>query len=199
MKMLELFFIAVGLSMDAFAVSICQGVSMRKANFKKLLIIGLYFGIFQAGMPVIGYLIGSQFAASINAFDHWIAFVLLSFIGIKMIMESFKKEASTNTEEVSLKMLTMLPLAIATSIDALAVGISFAIIQVEIVPAISFIGITTLLLSMVGVKIGNLFGSKSKAKAELAGGIILILMGFKILLEHLEFFIKIYDIIDKNH
>jgi Predicted membrane protein len=189
MNMLELFINAVALSMDAFAVAVCQGMSMRKVNFKKILIVGLYFGIFQALMPVVGYLVGSQFADSVRAFDHWIAFILLSFIGLKMLLESFKKEDSTPLEEASLNIKKMLPLAIGTSIDALAVGVSFAIINVEIVPAVSFIGIITLLLSMIGVKIGDIFGSKLKNKAELAGGIILILMGLKILLEHLELFI----------
>jgi len=186
MSLIELFIIAVGLSMDAFAVSVCHGLTMRKADFKKALIVGLYFGIFQAGMPVIGYFIGSQFADKIVSFDHWIAFALLSFIGIKMAMESFKKdEDNVEVKEASLGFAKMIPLAIATSIDALAVGVSFAFLKVDIVPAVTFIGCITLVLSMVGVKIGNVFGIKFKAKAELAGGIILVLIGVKILVEHL--------------
>lgn len=185
MNILELLFTAIGLSMDAFAVAVCHGLSMQKAGWKKALIVGLYFGAFQAIMPLIGYLVGSQFFSIIVSFDHWIAFVLLAFIGSKMITGSFKKEGCPDTEEASLKPAKMLPLALATSIDALAIGISFAFLQVEIIPAVSFIGIITLALSMAGVKIGNVFGAKYKAKAELAGGIILVLMGLKILLEHL--------------
>lgn len=186
MSLLELFIIAVGLSMDAFAVAICSGLSMRTLSFKKAATVGLYFGVFQAGMPLIGYFLGAQFADKITAFDHWIAFVLLGIIGGKMILDSFsKEEEDANCPEASLKFRDMLPLAIATSIDALAVGVSFAFLKVSIVPAVSFIGIVTLTLSMVGVKIGNLFGVRFKSKAELAGGIILVLMGLKILLEHL--------------
>jgi len=212
MNLVELLFIAVGLSMDAFAVSICIGLSMQRAELKKSLIVGIYFGFFQAVMPLIGYLLGSQFADKIVSLDHWIAFLLLGFIGGKMIKDSFSKEVCQNTgivcqnigevcpvtgevcssikkesactEEVSLKFEKMFPLALATSIDALAIGVSFAFLKVDIIPAVSFIGITTLLLSMGGVKIGNVFGEKFKSKAELAGGIILILIGLKILLEH---------------
>lgn len=205
MSVIELFLIAVGLSMDAFAVAVCHGLTMQKASYKKALIVGFYFGVFQAIMPLIGYLVGSQFSDMIVSFDHWIAFVLLSFIGGKMIIGSFKKEGCKDrecpietctdrechggkrpdTEEASLKPAKMLPLALATSIDALAVGISFAFLQVRIIPAVSFIGITTLALSMVGVKIGNVFGTRFKSKAELAGGVILVLIGLKILLEHM--------------
>ena len=205
MNLLELFLIAIGLSMDAFAVAICSGLSMPKATMKKALIIGLYFGLFQAVMPLIGYMLATQFADKIIAYDHWIAFALLGFIGGKMIVESFKKEGCTDREcpagtcsdrecpngdrpdrkEASLKPAQMLPLALATSIDALAVGVSFAFLDVNIVPAILSIGIITLILSMLGVKIGNIFGVKFKSKAELAGGIILVLMGVKILLEHM--------------
>jgi putative Mn2+ efflux pump MntP len=205
MSLLELFLIAIGLSMDAFAVAICTGLTMKKVGIKKPLIIGLYFGFFQAAMPLIGYLIGSQFSDLIADFDHWIAFVLLSIIGGKLGIESFNKkgcpdrECPTGTcadrncpggerpkvEEASLKFVKMLPLSLATSIDALAVGISFAFLEVRIVPAVSLIGITTLVLSMIGVKIGNAFGTRFKSKAELAGGIILVLIGLKILLEHL--------------
>ena len=205
MDLLELFIIAIGLSMDAFAVAITTGLTMSKKTMKKSMIVGLYFGIFQAIMPLIGYMLGTQFADKITAFDHWIAFALLCFIGGKMIIGSFKKEGCHDrecpaetctdrecpggerpeTKETSLKPAKMLPLALATSIDALAVGVSFAFLKVNIVPAVLFIGITTLVLSMVGVKIGNMFGTRFKAKAELAGGIILVLMGLKILLEHM--------------
>ena len=205
MDLLELFIIAIGLSMDAFAVAITTGLTMSKKTMKKSMIVGLYFGIFQAIMPLIGYMLGTQFADKITAFDHWIAFALLCFIGGKMIIGSFKKEGCPDrecpaetctdrecpggerpeTKETSLKPAKMLPLALATSIDALAVGVSFAFLKVNIVPAVLFIGITTLVLSMVGVKIGNMFGTRFKAKAELAGGIILVLMGLKILLEHM--------------
>lgn len=189
MNLLELFIIAVGLSMDAFAVSICKGLSLRKLYFKNALTVGLYFGIFQGGMPLLGYILGVQFQDKITAFDHWIAFILLGIIGLKMIKESLDKEtcaeiASDDTsDELNFKNMTVL--AIATSIDALAVGVTFAFLNVQIIPAVSFIGIVTLVLSMIGVKIGNIFGTKYKSKAELAGGIILVLMGAKILIEHL--------------
>jgi putative Mn2+ efflux pump MntP len=205
MKLLELFIIAIGLSMDAFAVAICFGLTMRKVTVKKSLIVGLYFGFFQAAMPFIGYMLATQFADKITAFDHWIAFALLSFIGGKMLVDSFKKEGCAdrecpietctdrecpggerpNNKEASLKPAEMLPYALATSIDALAVGVSFAFLRVNITPAVLSIGITTLVLSMLGVKIGNIFGVRFKSKAELVGGIILVLMGIKILLEHM--------------
>jgi len=187
MNLPELFFLAVGLSMDAFAVAICIGLTMTKATVKKSLTIGLYFGIFQAVMPLAGYIFASQFADKIIAYDHWIAFVLLCFLGGKMIIGSFKQEEKPESE-FSLKPSQMLPLALATSIDALAVGVSFAFLRVNIVPAVSFIGITTLVISMIGVKIGNIFGTKFKSKAEFAGGIILIFIGLKILLEHMNIF-----------
>ncbi len=189
MQLIELFLIAVGLSMDAFAVSICRGLSMRRITLKKALIIGLYFGIFQAGMPLIGYFLGSQFAAYITSADHWIAFLLLAFIGGKMVKDSFdKEEENACPPEEPLTVRNMLPLAVATSIDALAVGVSFAFLHVDILPAVGFIGATTLILSMTGVKLGQIFGLKFKSKAEFAGGCILILMGLKILLEHLGVF-----------
>ena len=172
--------------MDAFAVAICAGLTMPKATLKKAFIVGLYFGIFQAAMPVIGFFVATLFADKIIAYDHWIAFALLCFLGIKMVLGSFKKDEDQGKGEASLAPAAMLPFALATSIDALAVGVSFAFLRVSIVPAAVFIGITTLLLSMLGVKIGNLFGTKFKSKAELAGGIILILIGLKILLEHLN-------------
>ncbi|HQA08213.1 MAG TPA: manganese efflux pump MntP family protein [Syntrophomonadaceae bacterium] len=189
MSLLELSLIAVGLSMDAFAVAICIGLSMPQRSIKKALIVGLYFGLFQAFMPLIGYFLASQFSDQIVEFDHWIAFILLAFIGGKMIKESFAKEDIDFNEgqEVSLGFKTMLPLALATSIDALAVGISFAFLNVRIIPAVSLIGCITLLLSMLGVRIGNVFGAKFKQNAELFGGIILILIGLKILLEHTVF------------
>lgn len=187
MSVVELFILAVGLSMDAFAVAICKGLCMRKVTIKKAGIVGLYFGLFQAGMPIIGYILGSQFSDKISSIDHWIAFILLTLIGISMIKESLEKEEKSEckTEEEELNFKNMSILAIATSIDALAVGVTFAFLKVNIIPAVSFIGITTLVLSMIGVKIGNIFGVKYKSKAELVGGIILILMGIKILLEHL--------------
>lgn len=186
MSLPELFLIALGLSMDAFAVAICTGLSMQQRSIKKAFIIGLYFGVFQAVMPLIGYFLGSQFSDKIAEYDHWIAFILLSFIGGRMIKGSFVKEDRNCIErqETSLCFRTMLPLSLATSIDALAVGISFAFLNVRIIPAVSLIGLITLLLSMLGVKIGNVFGAKFKQKAELAGGFILILIGLKIILEH---------------
>lgn len=182
MGLLELFILAVGLSMDAFAVSICKGLSVRKLRPKHSLITGLYFGGFQAGMPLIGYLLGTQFESLITSIDHWIAFVLLGIIGVNMIRESFGEPEELND---SFSFRTMLPLAIATSIDALAVGVTFAFLRVDIIPAVSFIGITTFVLSAIGVKIGNVFGAKFKSKAEFIGGAVLVLMGLKILLEHL--------------
>ena len=183
MGVIELFMVAVGLSMDAFAISICKGLTLRKMEWDKSLITGIYFGFFQAMMPLIGYVLGIQFSQSITNFDHWIAFILLSYIGINMIKES--KEDETQNQSFSFK--TMLPLAIASSINALAVGITFAFLNVNIINAVIFIGITTFIFSFFGVKIGNVFGSKYKSKAELCGGIILILMGVKILIEHLFF------------
>lgn len=183
MDLFTLFTLAVGLSMDAFAVSICKGLSMEKLRIKNMAAVGLWFGGFQALMPVVGYLLGVQFKDKITAIDHWIAFILLGFIGINMIRESLDKEESCPVAGVDAK--TMFPLAVATSIDALAVGITFAFLDVAIVPAAAFIGLVTFVCSVFGVKVGNVFGTKYKAKAELAGGIILVLLGLKILLEHL--------------
>lgn len=185
MSLFTLFVTAVGLSMDAFAVSICKGLAMKKLSWKKALIIGLWFGGFQALMPSVGYLLGSRFEKYVTSIDHWIAFVLLALIGINMIRESLSGEEENANDAVDFK--TMLLLAIATSIDALAVGVTYAFLQVQIVPAVSFIGIITFSLSIIGVKIGNVFGLKYKTKAETAGGVILLLMGTKILLEHLGF------------
>ena len=175
MSLWELFVIAVGLSMDAFAVSICKGLSVRRLKPKHVLIVGLYFGGFQALMPLLGYFLGKQFQSLITSADHW--------IGFNMIREARNGDEENLNDSMGVK--AMLPLAVATSIDALAVGITFAFLQVQIAPAVSFIGVTTFLLSAAGVKIGNVFGMKYKAKAELFGGIVLILMGLKILLEHL--------------
>jgi putative Mn2+ efflux pump MntP len=186
MSLFELFILAVGLSMDAFAVSICKGLAIKKINLKKAGIVGLYFGLFQAGMPLIGYTLGVKFQSNITVIDHWIAFVLLVIIGANMIKESLNKECEVADDSLNLK--NMLVLAIATSIDALAVGVTFAFLKVDILPAVSFIGIVTFILAMVGVKIGNVFGTKYKSKAEFAGGIILILMGIKILFQHLGLF-----------
>ena len=184
MGLLELFILAVGLSMDAFAVAVCKGLAMQKMSWKKAAIVGLYFGGFQAGMPLLGYLLGVNFQEYIVAIDHWIAFVLLGLIGFNMIKESRETDCDEGGSD-SVAFKEMVVLAIATSIDALAVGITFAFLQVDIVPAVSFIGICTFTLSMIGVKIGNVFGMKYKSKAEFAGGLILILLGGKILLEHL--------------
>lgn len=185
MNLFSLFLIAVGLSMDAFAVSICKGLAMKKITFKKALIVGLWFGGFQALMPAIGYLLGTQFEKYITNIDHWIAFVLLFVIGGNMIKEALSKEEEEANDSLAFK--EMLLLALATSIDALAVGVTFAFLKVQIIPAVLFIGVITFTLSAIGVKIGNIFGCRYKSKAELAGGIILILMGCKILLEHLGF------------
>lgn len=185
MSLFELFLIACGLSMDAFAVSVCKGLSVRKASLSQSLVTGLWFGGFQAGMPLIGYLLGVSFSSLITNVDHWIAFILLAIIGGNMIRESFSPE---ETCDGSFSVKTMLPLAVATSIDALAVGITFAFLQVSIVPAVSFIGVITFLLSAAGLKIGNVFGSRWRSKAEFLGGLVLILMGAKILLEHLGIF-----------
>lgn len=181
MSIWELALLAVGLSMDAFAVSICKGLSTRGVTWKHSVLCGLYFGGFQALMPVLGYLLGRQFSSLITGIDHWIAFLLLGLIGGNMILESRGQSEQLNS---SFSPRTMLPLAIATSIDALAVGVTFAFLQVEIVPAVSLIGAITFLFGAAGVKIGSVFGLKFKSKAELAGGIVLILMGLKILLEH---------------
>lgn len=186
MGITELLLVAVGLSMDAFAVAVCKGLGMSKINYKRGLLIALFFGVFQALMPLIGWILGVQFEQYIVTFDHWIAFVLLGFIGGKMIIEAFEKEKEDECcDKFSIGELFVL--AVATSIDALAVGITFALIAPKpgIAVSVSLIGIITFALSFVGVIIGNKFGSKYKKWAELAGGIILCLMGLKILLEHL--------------
>ena len=183
-----LLLMGAGLSMDAFAVSICKGLSMRKVNKKQSLVIGLFFGGFQALMPFIGWLLGSRFEQYITSIDHWIAFILLGFIGGKLVVEAIReKDEAVEVRKMDppLDLKEMFILAIATSIDALAVGITFAFLQVPIVEAVSIIGITTFVISVIGVYVGNFFGNRYKKKAELAGGIILILIGVKILLEHL--------------
>ncbi|MDR1619926.1 MAG: manganese efflux pump MntP family protein [Clostridiales bacterium] len=187
MGILELLLTAVGLSMDAMAVSICKGFGLRKPTFKNCLVVGIYFGVFQAVMPLLGYWGGTLFHAQIETYDHWIAFGLLVFIGGRMIAGSFHKDSRNGkyrAETNALGAKEMLPLAIATSIDALAVGITFAVLNVRVMPAITLIGATTLLLSMGGVKVGGIFGEKFKTKAEFIGGVILVLIGLKILFDH---------------
>lgn len=182
MSLWELLVIAVGLSMDAFAVSVCKGLSVQKVKPKHYLIVAAYFGGFQALMPLLGYLLGVRFEAMVANVDHWIAFVLLGLIGANMVRESMAGEEKLDD---SFTVSTMLILAVATSIDALAIGVTFAFLGVNIVEAIILIGITTGIISGVGLKIGNVFGSRYKSKAEMAGGIVLILMGIKILVQHL--------------
>lgn len=183
MSLIELLLIAVSLSMDAFAVAVCKGLAMKKIKIRDSIAVGLWFGGFQGLMPVVGYLLGVQFQDKIVSVDHWIAFVLLSLIGANMIRESLSKEEETADASVNFK--GMFVLALATSIDALAIGVTFAFLQVQIIPAVATIGITTFLLSLVGVKVGNVFGVRYKAKAEFVGGAVLILLGLKILLQHL--------------
>ena len=182
MNLAELFILAVGLSMDAFAVSICKGLSQPRLKPGHMVITGLYFGGFQALMPLLGFILGAQFARFISGFDHWVVFGLLAFIGVGMIRES-REQACPADKGFSPK--EMLPLAVATSIDALAVGVTFAFLKVLILPAVIFIGVTTFLLSAIGVRVGAVFGARFRSGAELAGGVILVLMGLKILLEHL--------------
>ncbi|MCL2121221.1 MAG: manganese efflux pump MntP family protein [Clostridiales bacterium] len=192
MSFIELFLIAVGLSMDAFAVAICIGLSARHASLRMSLTVGLYFGLFQAGMPAIGYMAGSLFAEIVAAYDHWIAFGLLAFLGGKMILESMKNENASDNEdslcetpgaESDLRFSYMIPLAFATSIDALAVGVSFAFLRVSVLPAVVLIGVTTLVISMAGVKVGSVFGARYQSVAARIGGIVLVLIGLKILVD----------------
>lgn len=184
MSILELFILAVGLSMDAFAVSVCKGLAMKKVTLRKACLVGAWFGGFQALMPAIGCFLGTSFASYITAFDHWVAFVLLVLIGANMIREALSKDEEKADDDLSVKV--MLVLAVATSIDALAVGITFAFLEVNLLWAVLFIGAITFTLSAVGVKVGNVFGEKYKSRAELVGGAILVLLGVKILLEHLN-------------
>ena len=184
MNFISLLMLAVGLSMDAFAVAVCKGLALKKITFRHALIVGLWFGGFQALMPLLGYLLAARFREAIAAYDHWIAFGLLVLIGGNMIREAvFEKEEAETDSALSFR--SMLPLAVATSIDALAVGVTFAFLDVQIIPSVTLIGITTLILSMIGVKAGSLFGAKYEKKAEILGGVILILLGIKTLLEHL--------------
>lgn len=185
MSVIELLVLALGLSMDAFAVSICKGLSVPKLQAKHCLICGVYFGGFQALMPLIGWALGIRFQSMITNIDHWIAFALLAVIGANMIKESFSKEEECPDASFGFK--TMLTLAVATSIDALAVGVTFAFLDVSIVPAVLLIGATTFVCSTVGVKIGNVFGNRFQSKAEFLGGLVLIAIGLKILIEHLFF------------
>lgn len=186
---MELLLMGIGLAMDAFAVSICKGLGMQKVNKKQAVVIGLFFGGFQALMPFIGWILGIQFESYITSIDHWIAFVLLGFIGGKMIVEAVKPEEEEAVEvkkaDAPLDIKEMFILAIATSIDALAIGITFAFLQYPIVEAISIIGVVTFFISVGGVYVGNFFGSKYKNKAEFAGGLILVILGLRILLSHL--------------
>lgn len=184
MGILEVILLGIGLAMDAFAVSICKGLSMKRMNWKNAMIIAFYFGVFQAIMPAIGYFLGTTFESFVTAIDHWIAFILLSFIGGNMIKESFNSEDEDKNDRVDFK--TMIVLAIATSIDALAVGITFAFFDVNVIVAVSIIGVITFFISLLGVKVGNKFGDKYQNKAELMGGILLVLLGIKILVEHLN-------------
>ena len=183
--MITIFFIALGLAMDAFAVSICQGLKLRKLKIGHATIIALTYGLFQGLMPVIGYLLGAQFERYITAFDHWIAFILLGMIGLNMIKEALSKDEEDSDEEYHLNLKEQLVMGLATSIDALVVGITFAFLKTDIILAASSIASITFIISFFGVYIGHFFGAKFKSKAELAGGLILILMGLKILLEHL--------------
>ena len=187
MSIVKLLFIAVSLSMDAFAVSVCKGLNMKKINYKHAVIIGGFFGVFQAVMPLIGWAVGKQFADLVTSVSHWIAFGLLVFIGGKMLIEAIK---GGDDEEVpdGLDYKELFVLAVATSIDALAVGVVFAFENVKIVPSVLLIGVVTFVLSVIGVAVGNRFGAKYNKRAEIAGGVILILLGTKILLEGLGVF-----------
>lgn len=185
MGFVELLLLAVGLSMDACAVSICKGLAMKKATLKEGAICGIWFGGFQALMPLVGFFLGSLFAEAIVAVDHWIAFILLGIIGVNMLREAFSKDEECECSKADLSIKTMFIMAVATSIDALAVGITLALAgNVNIFIAIALIGVITFIMSCAGVKVGNIFGSRFEKKAQAAGGIILVLLGLKILLEH---------------
>ena len=186
MSIIEIALIGVGLAMDAFAVSICKGLAMRRMNYKKAIIIAAFFGVFQALMPALGYDLGTTFANKIAAIDHWIAFILLALIGANMIKEALSSD-DDECQDDSLRLGDLIMLSIATSIDALAVGITFAFFNVSLLLSVSMIGIITFIICVIGVKVGNVFGEKYKSKAELAGGLILIVMGAKILIDHLFF------------
>ena len=184
MAFLEAMILAIGLSMDAFAVSVCKGLAMKKADLRSSLLCGAWFGGFQGLMPAIGFFLGTLFAAAIQSFDHWIAFLLLGYIGFNMLREAFSKEEGCEECNADLSVKTMFVMAVATSIDAMAAGISLAMDSADILLNVICIGITTFVLSAVGVKVGNVFGSRFEKKAQIAGGVILILLGIKILLEH---------------
>ena len=186
MSIIEIALTGVGLAMDAFAVSICKGLAMRRMNYKKAIIIAAFFGVFQALMPALGYVLGTTFANKIAAIDHWIAFILLALIGANMIKEALSSD-DDECQDDSLRLGDLIMLSIATSIDALAVGITFAFFNVSLLLSVSMIGIITFIICVIGVKVGNVFGEKYKSKAELAGGLILIVMGAKILIDHLFF------------
>ena len=186
MSIIEIALIGVGLAMDAFAVSICKGLAMRRMNYKKAIIIAAFFGVFQALMPALGYVLGTTFANKIAAIDHWIAFILLALIGANMIKEALSSD-DDECQDDSLRLGDLIMLSIATSIDALAVGITFAFFNVSLLLSVSMIGIITFIICVIGVKVGNVFGEKYKSKAELAGGLILIVMGAKILIDHFFF------------
>ena len=186
MSLLELFLLAVGLSMDAFSVAVCKGLAMRQATWGRAAVVGAWFGVFQAIMPLLGWLLGERFAASIARYDHWVIFFLLALIGGNMIREALGGEDQESKADAALSPRAMLPLAMATSIDALAAGVTFSFLEVNVLFSVCFIGVTTAVLSAVGVKIGHLFGLRLRTRAEVAGGVILMLLGVKILLEHLE-------------
>lgn len=188
MGIIEVFFIGVGLSMDAFAVSVCKGLSMKSVNYRHALLIALFFGVFQGGMPVLGWAIAGQFWEYIEGFDHWLAFILLAFIGSKMLYDALRgsgEEASCDEADDRFDFKETTVLAIATSIDALAVGIMFGSLQIDVAPAATVIGVTTFVFSLAGVVIGNKFGARFERPATIVGGIILLFIGFKIVLEHL--------------
>ena len=187
MSIIEILLTAIGLSMDAFATAICKGLAMKNFNTKKAILVGAYFGIFQALMPLVGYILGSKFTSMIDSIDHWIAFILLSIIGIGMLKEAYEahKEGDSHQASDDTSFKIMLTLAIATSIDALAVGVTFAFLDVAIIPAVIFIGCVTFVISTIGVCIGHLFGSRYRVGAEIIGGLVLICLGIKILFSHL--------------
>ena len=182
MNIIEMLLLAVGLSMDAFAVAVCKGLAMGKADIKRMCIVGLWFGSFQALMPALGYLLGSTFASYIQSIDHYVSFALLAFIGGNMVKEALTDKGK-NEADSSLSFTVMLMMALATSIDALAAGVGFAFMKINVLVTVLFIGIITFILSFIGVKAGSLFGMGCKKKAEICGGVILILLGLKMLLE----------------
>ena len=185
MGFVELFLIAVGLSMDAFAVSVCKGLGMQRLNMGQAVVIALFFGGFQALMPVIGWAVGAQFAHFVSTYAHWIAFALLAFVGGKMLWDAFHEDEGEDAGPFKLELGDLLMLAIATSIDALAVGVSFAFLDVAIAPSVALIGVTTFVLSLAGVAVGHQFGSRWEKPATIVGGIVLILIGVKVMLEGL--------------